>query len=418
MTPAAPPPLDLGSARRYVLTSHDGYGLGHTRRNLNLARALLADPEAHVVVVTGLEVDLAGMRHPRLRVVKVPPLVKDASGAYVHPTMSFEDATAARGRIVQQLVERWRPHALVVDRHPYGIGGELRPAIETARRLGTRTVLGLRDILDEPEVVRRELAGRGWDAVPDLFDLITVYGGPRVCDHELEYGLPMTPHYTGWVVDTVAAAHRYDDLVVATCGGGGDGARLQRLVLDTASVLDSRRFLVVAGPHAEGSVGASRRHRPPQRGVVLVRSIRGCAQLYVHAGAVVQMAGYNSTYEALAGGIRPILLPRRSPRREQAIRASRLASLGLADVLDDDTTPSELAWLLGQDRTSDPERAARIGVRLDGAERAADLIRHLAEGGLPSPSVANRTPAPALSSEHDLARPGRVPDRIARALVA
>jgi predicted glycosyltransferase len=405
-----------------VLTSHDGYGLGHTRRNLNLARALLADPAAHVVVVTGLDVDLAGMRHPRLRVVKVPPLVKDASGAYVHPTMSFEDATAARGRIVQQLVSRWQPHAMVVDRHPYGIGGELRPAIEHARSIGTRTVLGLRDILDEPEVVRRELGGRGWDAVTDLFDAITVYGGPSVCDHELEYGLPMTPHYTGWVVDQVEAAHRYDDLVVATCGGGGDGARLQQLVLDTAAILDTRRFLVVAGPHAERT--SARSHTPPAeqrpsrpRGVVLVRSIRGCAQLYVHAGAVVQMAGYNSTYEALAGGIRPILLPRRSPRREQAIRASRLAALGLADVLDDATTPSELAWLLGQDRSSDADRAARAGVRLDGAERAAELVRRLVDDDLPMPPVEAQRPIVDDVHAGDAGRVGRVPDRIARALV-
>lgn len=375
MIPNDAPPLDPGTGRRYVLTSHDGYGLGHTRRNLNLAEALLTDPHAHVVLVTGLDLDLEWSSHPRLRVVKVPPLVKDATGAYVHPTMSFEAATAARGRIVRQVVERWRPDAVVVDRHPYGIGGELRPAIEAARALGSRVVLGLRDILDEPEVVRRELAGRGWDSVPELFDAVLVYGGARVCDHVVEYGLPVTPIYTGWVVDRVAAAHRHHDLVVATSGGGGDGGRLHRLVLDTAASLGSRRFLVVAGPHAGRATDV-----PPRR-VVVVRSIRGCAQLYAQAAAVVQMAGYNSTYEALAGGVRPILLPRRAPRREQAIRASRLAALGLADMIDDATTPSELAWLLGQDRTLAPDALTRAGVDLDGAERAARVVHDLVRGG-------------------------------------
>jgi predicted glycosyltransferase len=137
----------------------------------------------------------------------------------------------------------------------------------------------------------------------------------------------------------------------------------------------------------------------------------------VHAGAVVQMAGYNSTYEALAGGIRPILLPRRSPRREQAIRASRLAALGLADVLDDATTPSELAWLLGQDRSSDADRAARAGVRLDGAERAAELVRRLVDDDLPMPPVEAQRPIVDDVHAGDAGRVGRVPDRIARALV-
>jgi len=42
--------------RRYVFYSHDGYGLGHVRRNSLIARAVLeADTEAEVSLVTGQE---------------------------------------------------------------------------------------------------------------------------------------------------------------------------------------------------------------------------------------------------------------------------------------------------------------------------------------------------------------------------
>ena len=71
------------------------------------------------------------------------------------------------------------------------------------------------------------------------------------------------------------------------------------------------------------------------------------------------MAGYNTTVEALAAGVRPLLVPRRSPRREQAIRATRLASLGLADIVDEDATVDEVSWLLRRPRRLDPHVAGR-----------------------------------------------------------
>jgi predicted glycosyltransferase len=92
------------------------------------------------------------------------------------------------------------------------------------------------------------------------------------------------------------------------------------------------------------------------------------------------MAGYNSTFEALAAGIRPILVPRRHPRREQLIRASRLAALGLADVLDEDIGPADVSWLLDHARRLDPERLETAGISLDGAQRAATFLAQAAGG--------------------------------------
>jgi len=87
------------------------------------------------------------------------------------------------------------------------------------------------------------------------------------------------------------------------------------------------------------------------------------------------MAGYNSTLEALAAGIRPVLVPRRAPRREQAIRALRLAALGVADVVDGEASLEEVTWLLERPRLLPPGALDAAGIRLDGAERAAGAIR-------------------------------------------
>jgi len=45
---------------------------------------------------------------------------------------------------------------LLVDKHPLGVAGELRGALSALRRSDGVAVLGLRDILDEAEVVRQE----------------------------------------------------------------------------------------------------------------------------------------------------------------------------------------------------------------------------------------------------------------------
>lgn len=356
---------------RYLFSSHDGFGLGHTRRNSLIARALLdADPRASVTLVTGLDVGHAWLEHPRLRAVRVPGLVKDEEGAYRNAGMSVRDALGRRAAVFTELVTDWRPDVVVVDRHPYGTMGELRQGLLRARLRGAALVLGLRDVLDEAAAVDAELGGGSWAGVREIYTDVLVYGSPAVCDHEVEYGLPVEPTYCGWVTPAVPPAHVEDDLLVVAAGGGGDG----RAVYDLGEALlrerPEWRATVLSGPFAEAPAGGGER-------IEYVRDAPETLGYLARAGAVIQMAGYNSTVEALAAGLRPILVPRRSPRREQAIRASRLASLGLADVIDSAARAPEVAWLLDRPRRLAPGAVERAGLALDGAERAASHIAAL-----------------------------------------
>jgi predicted glycosyltransferase len=315
-------------------------------------------------------------------------LLKDSTGSYRHAELSFEGALKQRAEAFRAAVADSAPDVLVIDRHPYGVAGELRPGLDVAKQLGSAVVLGLRDILDEPAVVQAELAGDGWAGVPAIYDEIVVYGERRLCDHEVEYGLPMAPTYCGWVAEVGAARPRERDLLVVTGGGGGDGDAVFRLGAELAGLRHDLRVVLVAGPYASAHLlpilgtGATNVGRRGRRDADLtsgrlrvVRDAPGCADLFAGAGCVVQMAGYNSTFEALASGIRPILVPRRSPRREQAIRASRLAALGLADVVDETAPADEVAWLLERPRLLPEHALENAGIRLDGAERAARLVR-------------------------------------------
>jgi len=241
-------------------------------------------------------------------------------------------------------------------------------------------VLGLRDILDQSAAVEAELAGAGWDGVPELFDEVLVYGERILCDHEREYGLPVAPRYTGWVADSSGPHTREPGLVVVSAGGGGDGAQVFDLGTELAHRLPEARFVVVAGPYATRDVTAA-------GNLTVLRDAPGCAELFARATGVVQMAGYNTTVEALAAGLRPVLVPRRNPRREQAIRASRLTALGVADTVDEGVPAEEVDWLLGRDRLLPPGALAAAGIRLDGAGRAAAAVIELAR--------ADRAPAGA-----------------------
>jgi len=361
--------------RRYLFSSHDGFGLGHVRRNSLVAAALLReDPSAEVLLVTGLAVRPAWLDDRRIRVVRVPALLKDADGAYRHADRPFEEAIGERSGVFRSAVESFRPDVVVVDRHPYGIAGELRRGLERAKELGAAAVLGLRDVLDEPGCIRAEMSGEGWSDVDRIFDEVFVYGSRVLCDHEVEYGLAVTPRYVGWVVERCPEVERRRGLLVVTAGGGGDGHAVFELGIELAELLDDRQVLLVAGPYAaDPRLRANDRPR-----LHVARDVPGCIELYARADATVQMAGYNSTVESLAAGVRPVLVPRRSPRREQAIRASRLAALGLADVVDEGAPADEVAWLLRRSRAVDRDAITAAGIDLDGAATAARGIARLA----------------------------------------
>lgn len=362
---------------RYLFSSHDGFGLGHVRRNTTIAQAIVrADSEAHVLIATGVSHQTAWQDDPRITTLALPPLLKASDGSYRNPGMSFEGALAQRSQAFDAAIERFDPDVVVVDRHPYGIGGELRPGLARARRQGAKTVLGLRDVLDEPTAVTAELAGPGWADVEQTFDQILVYGDPCLCDHRREYGLDLPLDYVGWVVDAPLPPRPEPDLVLVAAGGGGDGDEVYHLGLEALSRMPERRGLILAGPYASTPPALAGAHLRERVGVR--RCVTNCADLYARAGAVIQMAGYNSTFEALAAGLRPLLVPRRAPRREQAIRAGRLAALGLVNCVDEAAHPEEVVWFLRRNQRVSPAEVAARGIRLDGAQVTGRLLGQLA----------------------------------------
>src|SRR5204862_7958209 len=124
--------------------------------------------------------------------VTLPGLRKDADGGLNARFLDVTDQEliTLRSKVIRKAIKTFQPDVLLVDYLPLGAGGEIVRTLERVRKHGrTRCVLGLREVLQDPETVRRTWSTDGWlDAMRDYYDAIWIYGDPAVFDPVREYG--------------------------------------------------------------------------------------------------------------------------------------------------------------------------------------------------------------------------------------
>lgn len=387
-------PHDLRERRpfRALLYSHDSFGLGHLRRNLNIARVLTeADADAEVLVVTGSPCATQFPLPPRVEVVKLPSVTKDESGRYVPRSLSsgLPFTVELRRALLLQVLESFSPDLLIVDHQVVGLAGELLPVLERARVLGVRTVLGIRDVIDSPDAVAREWGTpqARW-ALAEAYDRVCVYGSPEVFDTRAEYPIPpelsRRLEFTGYLAAPAAppvpcSIPSLRPGVLVTTGGGEDGEERVQAYLDALELGPARwDSTLVLGPlMPTRAVRAIKRRARLHEGVVVHRFHSDLPRLLADADLVVGMAGYNTCTELLQSGKSAVLLPRTAPRLEQRIRAERLQRLGLARALVEPRAEELRAAVEeGLERPVDLSRRPP----LDGLERLAEVAREVVLG--------------------------------------
>lgn len=360
---------------RVMLYSHDSVGLGHIRRNLAIAHALVKDSQAlSGRPVTGIL--LTGVGHEAdldvpdgFDVVLLPGISKGAVGYQPrHVQVPMEHLIDIRERVATGVVQGFTPDLIIVDRHPYGVDGELREVLAQtrAKRPGTMIVLGLREVLDDPTTMAREWAALGdLDELRSIFDEIWVYGDPAVHDVRSTGELPAQLHdlvrHTGYLSDGRHWVPELDPTdqpyVLTMVGGGSDGHALAHAAA-RATMPHGHRHLVVAGPQMpDGDLADIRAVAAP--GTSVVASVPDGLATIRRASAVISMAGYNTVCEVMSTTTPALLVPRQAPRLEQLIRARALSAVDAVDVLEsDDLTPGRLTdWIAGavtrtQDRSA------------------------------------------------------------------
>ncbi len=337
-------------SRRVMLYSHDTFGLGHLRRSRALASALTAgDDKASAIILTGSPVAGRFTFPERVDHIRLPGVTKLPDGSYISSTLGLDiDATTnLRAGLIASAVERYNPDLLIVDKEPTGFRGELLPTLEWLQARGDCSiVLGLRDVLDEPDVLAAEWARKGAvEAAEAYYDEFWVYGTQDFYDPTK--GLPFSEatrarmHYTGYLRREVTDAADVPDepYVLITPGGGGDGAAMVSLVLDAydADPTLEPKAMLVYGPFLSGDTRDALDARVARlNGRVVATGFDSRIEaLFAGAQGVVCMGGYNTFCEVLSFDQRAVIVPRTVPRLEQWIRANRAEELGLVQMLDE-----------------------------------------------------------------------------------
>lgn len=377
--PAAPERTPL----RVLLYSHDSVGLGHSRRNLALAHAFaehlprLTRRPVTGLLLTGLDASV-GQLPTGFDRLSLPGITKGATGYEPRSVVvPMTELTCVRSALLSAAVLSFRPDLMVVDRHAYGVDGELREALAALRISypAAQVVLGLREVLDEPDAAATEWAALGDpQALRHTYDTIWVYGDPQVHDVRTTGEVPLAlrdkVRHTGYLATgrTVGEApHQARPTVLTMAGGGMDGLALCRAAA-AAEVPTGHGHLVVTGPQMSEADHVSV-VEAAREGTRVVRQVPDGLAAVRGAAAVVAMGGYNTIAEALTTDVPLLVVPRERPRREQAIRAHGLAARGALDVLGvDDLTPEAVAaWVAG----AVGRRVRRDHLDLDGLRAVA-----------------------------------------------
>ena len=282
----------------------------------------------------------------RVDFVRVPGIIKLRSGDYV-PLGAYgpvESTTALRASLIRETALSFAPDLFIVDKEPLGLRGELEETLSDLKARGTRLVLGLRDVLDEPRALAAEWTRKNAvAAVESFYDDILVYGLRAIHDPLEGLGLPgavtARVRYTGYLRRSLPGSgptHRVPDIgerVLVTAGGGGDGETLIDWVISAyeQSGSDLPKALVVPGPFMGAGIRQGFEARmarlPALAGLTFEPRME---HLVADARAVVCMGGYNTFCEILSFDKRAVLVPRRVPRCEQTIRAQAAERLKLA----------------------------------------------------------------------------------------
>ncbi len=344
-----------GRSARILIYSHDSFGLGHLRRCRAIAHHLVArHKNLSVLILSGSPIIGSFDFRARVDFVRVPGVVKLRNGEYTSLSLhlDIEDTLTLRGSIIKHTANVFAPDVFIVDKEPTGLRGEVRETLEALKARGTRLVLGLRDVIDDPVLLAPEWRSKNiLPVVRDLYDEIWVYGLPQIWDPLEGMDLPEAVRrktvFTGYLpreVGTVAAALPEPGIarrpfILVTPGGGGDGEKLVDWVLRAYEVdpLLPYPALVVLGPFMapEARADFTARAQALDRVDAITFEPR-LERLMSEAAGVVAMGGYNTFCEILSLDKRALIVPRQVPRLEQKIRAMRAEEFGLVRVLLDD----------------------------------------------------------------------------------
>jgi predicted glycosyltransferase len=362
--------MDTRHDLRIAIYSQDGFGLGHMQRTASIAWEIYRlRPEASILTFSDSQLGQFFPISPYHDYVKLPSIAKDSPGNWkaTHLRMSFPEILELRKELIRNVLLNYAPDVFLVDHMPHGAMGELLPALEAVAQAGipTQNVLGLRDILDSPDVtINRWQVEGAYEVIERFYSRILVFGMQDVYDVAEKYQLPENVtkkvFYCGYVSNLEHERNAYSirarylagtpsdtRLIVVMAGGGADAYSMMSTLIEALPIVLEDQFCsvaVITGPFMPVELIADLERRAGPLPIQMLESVTDSNSYISAADLVIAMAGYNTSVEILRMKTPAILVPRAGPSAEQRTRAALFSDRRWVDMIDpDDLTPDILA---------------------------------------------------------------------------
>jgi len=336
---------------RLLIYSHDSFGLGHLRRCRTIAHALVDRYKGlSVLIITGSPIIGRFDFKARVDFIRIPGVIKLHNGEYTSLGLHIDlaDTMALRESIILNTSKVFKPDIFLVDKEPGGLKDEVVSTLEYFKTTGTQCILGLRDVMDSPALLKKEWQKKNvLPLLEHLYDELWVYGPAEVSNPlqglDIKQAVIDKTLFTGYLprqlpqqVDTDTIHFPDRPYILVTPGGGGDGVEMIDWVLRAYEASPTLMpALFVLGPFMPASERNDFLNRAEQLPhVEAVTFSNHLEHLMFEAEAVIAMGGYNTFCEILSFDKRALILPRSQPREEQLIRARNAAEIGLLTMLD------------------------------------------------------------------------------------
>jgi predicted glycosyltransferase len=403
----------MQAGHRILYTTNEVLGLGHVRIALRITVGMQAElsDAAAVLLVTSSTAAHAFPLPNGLEVMRIPAVVRaDTMTSYRSGRLPlpFAEVSELRAGIIQAAARAYRPDLFLVDHRPAGVAGELLPTLRQLKRRGeTALVLMLRDIIDDPAIMRARWGMDGAFDALGYYDEIWIYGCQHLYDPIREYRWPdevaRKVRFCGYLgieqpTQTRDAVRRSFGLgderfIVVTIGNGMVGHLiLETYLLALAHLPDEIDVftLMLGGPGlpADQQLLIRReseaiRSRNARRRIEFRDFLPDLLDCMAAADLVISQAGYNTLTEILTLGKRAIVVPYRERHEEQSIRAALVEKRGLARVIDPcRLTPEQLATTILAALAEEPPTPQQLlgaGFDFNGVQRVSGHIKRLLE---------------------------------------
>ena len=344
-------------------------GSGQFVRSLKIAKIITSHfQKPEFLIIAGNSV-LDQPVPERTKILRIPEIRKSVAGEYLSHSDKIATTFADRKLLIESTVRHYNPDVFLIDSRPSGLNGELSDIIHELKfHSKCKIVLMLRDIVDDPEMVKNNWREQNvYYLIKEIFDKVIIFGNKETYNAVEQYNLTNVGgkvFYVGYLNtgnDVQVKGNSKDDneihgRILITVGGGFDGDTIINTVcahINDFSAANNHKysFRIVLGSNSPLDIHTLYHSYPNIVNTTrIISHSKYFGELISEAELVISMCGYNTATELTDSHKKIIFIPRTHSGREQLIRSDIFANQfdGIWLLPENELTTDNLGALINQ----------------------------------------------------------------------